>query len=254
MSHPIRQSSLLSFLEENRSASITELANLFNVSEETIRRDVRQLEAEGHVQKHHGGVRLPDNIFEAPYQLRMGEESSAKKIIGSQAAELVEDGMTILIDSGTTSCWVAKHLTRQRNLSIITNAIEVAREMVGKNNNRVYLASGEVSADYRSTFGPSAIEYAKQFQPELAFFSIGAIDAERGLLDYHMPEAEFKRAIMPFAQKNVIVADQSKFNRKGLIVTASLDLGDVFVFDALPDSTLQKALEEKTVITPAPRA
>lgn len=251
MSHPIRQSAILNLLEEKRAASIADLAEQFNVSEETIRRDVRQLEAEGHVQKHHGGVRLPDNIFEAPYQLRMGQEGSAKRSIGAAAADLVEDGMTVLIDSGTTSCWVAKHLLRQRNLSIITNAIEVAREVSGRNNNRIYLAGGEVSADYRSTFGPSAIAYAQQFRPDIAFFSIGALDPELGLLDYHMPEAEFKRAVMPLAQTCVIVADQTKFNRKGLIITAPLDAGDIYVFDSHPDDALQQGLSEKRIILAA---
>ncbi|WP_019960156.1 DeoR/GlpR family DNA-binding transcription regulator [Woodsholea maritima] len=252
MSHPIRQSAILTHLEEKRAASIAELAEQFNVSEETIRRDVRQLEAEGHVQKHHGGVRLPDNIFEAPYQLRMGEEGSAKRAIGAAAADLVEDGMTVLIDSGTTSCWVAKHLTRQRNLSIVTNAIEVAREVSGRNNNRVYLAGGEISTDYRSAFGPSAIDYARQFRPDLAFFSIGALDPDRGLLDFHMPEAEFKRAVMPMAQKSVIVADHTKFNRKGLIITAPFEVGDIYVFDSQPDAALQGQLRDKHVIIASP--
>jgi len=234
---------ILELLEANSSCSISDLAQRFEVSEETIRRDVRQLQNTGRVRKVHGGVRLPDNVFEAAYHQRINENAALKRAIGLKAAEMVEDGMTLLIDSGSSAYWVAKVLTKPRNLTIITNAVEVARELTGRNNAKVYFAGGEIYENYCSCFGPETQNFMRQFTPEIAFFSIGALEAKRGLLDYFLPEAELKRAIAPLARKIVVLVDSTKFERHGLIRT--LDFKDVHVLitDADPGAELRKALD-----------
>lgn len=242
MNQPSRIAEILEILDQHKTCSIIELAQRFDVSEETIRRDVRQLENSGRAIKVHGGVRLPDNAFEAPYRIRMNDAAEAKRRIGLAAAEMVEDGMTLLIDSGTTSCWAARALQRQRNLSVVTNAIEVARDLAGNNNNRVYLAGGQIDPDYGSAFGQEALNFAKQFSTDLAFISIAALDAQQGLLDYSLAEMEFKRAILPRARKIVVLADQNKFDRGGLIHLCGFNQVHVLVTDEAPKGELKEAL------------
>jgi DeoR family transcriptional regulator, glycerol-3-phosphate regulon repressor len=252
MNQSARLHEILELLEVNSSCSITELALRFAVSEETIRRDVRALENSGRVRKVHGGVRLPDNVFEAAYHQRINENGALKRIIGLKAAELVKDGMTLLIDSGSSTYWLAKAL-KARNLTIITNAIEVAREMTGRNNARVYFAGGEIFDNYCSCFGAETQTFMQRFTPEIAFFSIGAIESQRGLLDYFLPEAELKRAIAPLARKVVVLVDSTKFERHGLIRT--LDFKDIHVLitDADPGAELRKVMDgvEIQIATPS---
>jgi DeoR family glycerol-3-phosphate regulon repressor len=232
---------LVALLEERGSCAIGDLALHFGVSEETIRRDVRQLEEAGRAFKVHGGVRLPDNQLEAPYRLRMREQSEAKRAIARRAARLVKDGMTVLIDSGTTSFQVARELAPLRRLTIITNNLAVASELLGRNDHRIFLAGGGVNIDYRATFDAEAIAYTRRFAPDVAFLSMGAIEAERAFLDFEPEEANYKRAVLDRARRVVVVADAVKFTRTGSVHVA--DFGEVhdIVTDAPPPPAIAEA-------------
>jgi len=242
MTQADRLAEILELLQSKGACGIGELAQRFNVSEETIRRDVRRLEAGGRVYKVHGGVRLPDNLFEAPYQVRMVENAEAKRRIAAAAVMMVQDGMTVLMDSGSTTCWTAKALVRSRDLTIVTNSIEVGREVLGRNNNRLFLAGGEMNVDHRAAFGAEAVGLAMGFVPDIAFLSIGAIDAQRGFLDFHVDESRFKRALLRGARRVVIVADASKFDRAGVLLTARLEQVHDLVVDRPPPPATGSAL------------
>lgn len=248
-----RLQEILELLDSNTSCTIVELAQRFDVSEETIRRDVRQLENTGRVRKVHGGVRLPDNVFEAAYHQRINEHAAQKRVVGQKAAELVRDGMTLFIDSGSTTYWLAKALTKVRDLTIITNAFEVARELCGRNNARIFFAGGEINDNYYSCFGLETLNFVKHFAPEVAFLSIGALEAKRGLLDYLLGEAELKRAIAPLSHKVVILADSSKFERHGLIRTLDFKDIDTLVTDTDPGPELRAVLEGVEILISDPQ-
>ena len=237
-----RLAQIVALIEQESVCKVGDLAGRFGVSEETIRRDIRQLEATGRAVKVHGAVRGPSNVFESPYFTRVNEQRDAKRAIGIRAAELVEDGMTLLIDSGTTCLWLARALSRIRHLTVVTNALEVAREINGQGTNaRVFLAGGELSHDYVSTFGPEAEAFLGQFTPEIAFYGIGAIDPRAGFLDFHLPEAALKRALAPLADRNVVLADSGKYARKGLIRTFGFDEVHACVVDAPPPEEVRAA-------------
>ncbi|WP_374569799.1 DeoR/GlpR family DNA-binding transcription regulator [Phenylobacterium sp.] len=238
-----RLAEILDLLQSRGACAIGELALKFGVSEETIRRDVRRLEASGRAYKVHGGVRLPDNLFEAPYQIRMNENAEAKRRVAAQAVRLVEDGMTVMMDSGSTTFWTAKALVRPRNLTIVTNSLEVAREVLGRDNNRLFFAGGEVNVDHRAAFGADAVAFAGRFVPDIAYLSIGAIDAERGFLDFHVDEAQFKRSLLADARRVAVVADHSKFGRVGAVHTASFAQVDDLIVDEEPPADIRAAAE-----------
>ncbi|MGZ3273541.1 MAG: DeoR/GlpR family DNA-binding transcription regulator [Phenylobacterium sp.] len=244
-----RQTEILQLLQANDICSIAELADRFGVSEETVRRDVRHLESGGQALKVHGGVRLAARDGEAAYQLRIAENAPMKRRIAETAAGLVDEGMTILIDSGTTSYWLARALVGVKKLSVVTNAIEVARELAGRHGSHLYIGGGEVNDDYCSCFGVEAQAFMRKFTPDIAFFSIGAIDAKLGLLDFHLPEAELKRALAPLARKIVVLADSTKFTRRGLIHVFDFPEIDVLVTDAAPPAEFGAALKDVHVLT-----
>ena len=211
---------LLDLLKKHGACSIADLAGHFGVSEETIRRDVRHLETDGRALKVHGGVRLPDSQLEGPYRVRMQEQASAKLAISQHTAGLVQDGMTVLLDSGSTSFYVARAILPLRQLTIITNNLAIASEMVGRGDHRVFFAGGAINNDYRATFDATAIAYTRSFVPDVAILSMGAIEAARAFLDFEPDEAAYKRAVLDRARRIVVVADAVKFGRTGSVHVA----------------------------------
>ncbi len=248
MDSTARQSEILTLLETEGAVSIAELADRFDVSDETVRRDVRQLELLGHVQKVHGGVRLPENIFESPWRQRQYEQSEAKRAIGRACAALIPDGARLTIESSTTAFWVARAMRSQRNLSVITNGVEIARELCGRNNNRIYVAGGEMSNGTMSTLGPPAIEYIAQFTPDIAIIGASALDPDRGLCDFHVQEAEIARAILDTAARVILIADSSKFGRRALVQVCDIERIDVLVSDQKPRGRLADKLASTELI------
>jgi DeoR family glycerol-3-phosphate regulon repressor len=236
-----RIAAILSALEEHGSCSIGSLAERFDVSEETIRRDVRQLEVNGHVIKVHGGVTLPARRLEAPYRRRLREQLDAKRAIARLAAGFVEDGATVFIDSGTTSYWVAQELGHLRNLTLVTNNLEVAAEALGQADHRVFLAGGAMNVDYRSAFDADAIAYVRRFVPDVAVLSMGAIEGKRGFLDFDPDEAAFKRAVMDRARRAVVVADHGKFAQQGTVHVADFAQIHDLVTEQDPPASIRDA-------------
>ena len=228
-------------LDDRPFWSVAELATRFDVSEETVRRDVRQLEQAGRARKMHGGVSLPGGRIEAPYRVRLREQAAAKQRIGRAATAAVQPGMTLLIDSGSTSFWLARALVGMRDLTIVTNSVEIAYEMLGRPGQRVFLAGGRINADYHAAFDAGALAYARGFVPDLAVLSITAIEAERGFLDFDADEAMFKRALLDRARRVMVVADATKFARQGACHVAGFGEVDELVTDAAPPASIAAA-------------
>ncbi|MCV6614388.1 MAG: DeoR/GlpR family DNA-binding transcription regulator [Cellvibrionaceae bacterium] len=244
----IRQKQILEQLNAQGHCSISQLAVHFRVTEETIRRDVRQLEQQRMVEKIHGGVRLPEHHTEGSFYQRLKDQEHTKLRIGKRAASMIPDGSSIFIDSGSTSYFTAKSLREQRDLSVISNSLEVARELRGRNGNHIYFAGGELDSEYGACFGSFTLNFVQSFRAEFAILSIAAIDAQSGFTDMHLPEAEFKRSLIPLAKQVIVVADSRKFNLPGLMVTANIQDVDYLITDKQPEGELRKALKDINII------
>lgn len=234
MNQTSRLTALLALLEERAAWSVAELADRFTVSDETIRRDIRQLETTGRAQKVHGGMCRPDHLLEGPHRLRMRDQLQAKQAIAQAALCFVERGMTLLIDSGTTSFWFARALAPIPDLTIVTNSIEIAHELIGRSGQRVFLAGGAVDQNYSATFGPEAIAYGRSFVPDLTVFSMAAIDASLGFLDIDPAEAAYKRALLDQARRIIVLADATKMLRTANYRVAQFSDVDDLVTDLRP--------------------
>jgi len=229
-----RHTAILQALSENGSVSVTNLAAGLSVSGETIRRDIKSLSDSGMLRRTHGGATQPNPFEEPGFHQRLAENAAAKEAIARVAAEQVQNGDSIMLDTGSTTAYVARALLNHRDLLIVTNSVDIARTLATRRGNRVYMAGGELRADDGASLGQSAAEFVRQFRVQMSIMSIGAIDADDGLMDYHLNEAELSRAIIDRAEKCIIVADHSKFGRRGVVRVCGFERIGTMISDRPP--------------------
>ena len=238
-----RHAEILKVLEEQGTVSISALAERLSVSLETIRRDVKPLTDMGTVMRVHGAVGLAGQVGEAPFQRRMRDNAAAKRAIARAAAALIHDGDSVMLDTGTTTSFLARELTQRRRLTVVTNSSDIARTLATVNGNRVYMAGGELRSDSGAAFGQSALDFIRPFTVTHAVISAGAIDA-RGVMDYDLAEAEFARAVLACGEHRITVTDATKFGRRGLITVAGFDAIDTLVTDQTPNAEIGAAITQ----------
>jgi DeoR family glycerol-3-phosphate regulon repressor len=210
-----RQGQLLEQLRRHRTATITALAKELDVSTETVRRDVRWLAAKGLVAKSHGSVAWPDRREDRPLERRLLANMPAKQA--------------------------------HRNLTAITNSAPIAQRLSQGQGSKVLLAGGEVRADDSAAFGPSTLAFIEQFQVDTAVLSAAAINAETGVMDNHLCEAEVCQALIRRGHRVILAADQTKFSAQGLVVACKFGEIDLLITDAPPPAELAKRLEAADV-------
>jgi DeoR family glycerol-3-phosphate regulon repressor len=247
MLRPDRQSAILKSLNDRALdgsgvCRVVDLALSLGVSGETVRRDIKLMARDGLVRKVHGGVALLDQAREPAFRQRLRENAQAKKAIADHAAREVHDGDSIMLDTGSTTAYVAEALLGHRDLTVVTNSVDIANTLATRNGNRVFMAGGELRADDGAVLGGGAVAFIKQFRAHIAFLSVGAIDIEDGLMDYHMSEAEFSRMIIERAERIIVVADRSKLGVRALVRIAGFDAIDSLITDVEPFPALAKRL------------
>jgi len=243
-----RQDAILSVIQARGSCSIIELADMLHVSDETIRRNVRPLIEKGYLHKVHGGVVLaPPSEDEQPFERRLRSHAAAKEQIANLLAAIVDSGDSLMIDTGSTTAYVARALRGHKDLNVVTNCTEIARTLVVGAGNQVHLAGGQLRRDDSAVFGSSALTFVGQFQVKYAVLSIAAISLQGEFMDHHMLEAEFSRAMIKQAQQTIVVADSSKFSNSALIQVCSLPQVDMLICNQAPPAELCALLEQHDV-------
>lgn len=243
-----RQHEIVALLAEGHFRGIGDLAESLSVSEETIRRELRVLEGSGAVVRAHGAVRLAKVETEGSFATRLQRHAEAKQRIASVVAELVADGQTLYIDASTTGHYVARALRDHQRLTIVTNAVGVAAELGGRNDNRIMLAGGELDYEYRACFDATARDYLASFTPSPAILSVESVNLDHGFADYHVGEAAVCRMMIARSRRTLIAADQSKFDRHGTVQVAPLDGVDMLVTDAVLSPDYAAALAAVEVV------
>lgn len=233
-----RQSEILRLVRAQQTCTITELAEVFAVSDETIRRDIKPLIAEGVLLKLHGGVMLPDRLDEPPFQRRMQENLEAKRVIAARVCDLVRDGDSLILDGGTTCVHIAQALCARSRLTVVTNSAEIARTLAPRNDNRVFIAGGEVRADDTAAFGESTLAFIRQFHVRYAIVSVTAIDAQGRFMDAQPDDVCWSLAAFAQAERRVVAADHAKFGHSALVHAFGCDMVDLLITDEAPSPAL----------------
>ncbi len=244
-----RYAAIMETLEKFGSCSVADLTRRLAVSDETVRRDIKALAARGMVERVHGAVLLPDRSGEADFQKRMAQNAEAKEAIAARAAQEIQDGDAVMIDSGATTAYVARALLGHRDLFVVTNGAEIARTLVRGKNNRVHLAGGEMRADDQAVFGETTIGFIRNFRARFAILSIGAIHPEGGYMNFHLQEAELARAMIQQSSQAMVVADHTKFRNQAPVSVCGLDgVGTLVCNVQPPDALRQRLLHHETRI------
>ena len=239
-----RHAEILRLVGEEGTVTISDLAARLDVSLETIRRDVKPLTRDGSVLKMHGAIGLPSVVGEAPFERRMRENADAKRAIARAVAATIRDGESVMLDTGTTTSFLARELIGHRRLTVVTNSSDIARTLATVNGNKVYMAGGELKSDSGAAFGMSAIEFVGRFNVIHAVITTGGIDAERGIMDHDLDEAEFARTVLTRGSRRVVVTDHSKFGKQGLVQVCGFSGFDELVSDSAPPAEIAAKVQE----------
>jgi DeoR family glycerol-3-phosphate regulon repressor len=244
MNHSKRHGEILRLVREEGTISIADLAARLDVSLETVRRDVKPLTNDGSVLKMHGAIGLPSLAGEAPFERRMRENADAKRAIAKHIAATIRDGESVMLDTGTTTSFLARELLGHRRLTVVTNSSDIARTLATVNGNKVYMAGGELRSDSGAAFGASAIEFVSRFSVNHAVVTAGAVDASTGIMDYDLDEAEFARMVVSRGMRALVATDHSKFGRQGLVKVCSFSGFHELVTDRMPPRDITAAIGE----------
>ncbi len=239
-----RQSKIRRLIDEKGEISVTELNEILQVSEATIRRDLEQLADEGWILRTHGGaLRAEPAPAEPPIRSRMTENALEKREIGRTAARLVQAGETIFLGSGSTVGEMVPHLAKVPGLTVITNSLPVVNGLA-RTDVELIVIGGMFRPSEQSMVGHVAEQAIHEFRADRTFMGIRGIDLEQGLTSDFLPEAVTDRAILGIASHCVIVADHSKFNRVSSVFLAPVTTADTIVTDEATDQATVAALRE----------
>lgn len=231
-----RQKQIGDILLEKKSVSVSELAEQFQVSYETIRRDLRELEKSGMAEKSYGGAVLKERVT---HKLGFQELSKImvdlKHRIAATALPLIEEGDSIYIDFSTT-CGSIVNLLGDLSINVLTNSLEVINRLSDKENISLLSTGGSWDAENRAFFGRTAIQTLEQFHVDKAFISCCALSREQGITDRTELESELRRKVIESANHIYLLADYSKFDKVAFVKTCDFDRITGIVTDAELDS------------------
>ncbi|MGM1046459.1 transcriptional regulator, DeoR family [Paenibacillus uliginis N3/975] len=207
-----RRQTILAQLSIEGKVQVHALAGLFNVSTETIRRDLDRLEKEGRLRKVYGGaVQVRSEWIEPTFIKRSQMFQSEKQAIGKMAASLVKDGETVMLDNGTTTLEIMRHLKDRADVTVITNFVPILTCALEDFQGKIIFAGGEVNMGIQAATGPIAYQLLDQFKVNKAFISAGGISLSDGITEYNVDEALLSRKMMSRTEEAIVVADHSKF-------------------------------------------
>lgn len=211
----IRRNAILQKLRQVGRVTVSQLSEEFGTTEVTIRNDLSALEQEGYLMRVQGGAILSHISQRNPNDERNIPFFEQKNAIAEAVSNMIQDGDTLFINSGTTTACVAAALKKKQNLKIVTNSIAVATALGENANARVTLLGGDINARYGFTYGSVAQEQLGTFQANWAILSVDGVSPTGGITTYHAEEAILDRLMFEGASRTLIVADSSKIGKVG---------------------------------------
>jgi DeoR family transcriptional regulator, fructose operon transcriptional repressor len=239
-----RRDRIADLVRDRGSVRASELTDLFGVTDETIRRDLARLADQGVLRRAHGGAVATPTRAESTFERRLHDHEAEKIAIARAAAELVRDGSTIIIDSGTTTVHFARALTDKRDLVVITNAVTNAIELIDSPSVTVVLTGGLVRPATLGAVGDLAVATLRELHVDQVFLAMNSITIDGGLTYPSFEEVAVKRAMIDAATEVVLLADHSKFGHNSLVRVSPLDVVSTIVTSADCDPATVAAIRE----------
>ncbi len=242
-----RQIDILDIARRDGRVDVENLATHFDVTPQTIRKDLNELCDLEKLQRVHGGAIFPSNTVNMAYQSRRDIASEGKARIAQVVADLVPNNSSVILNIGTTTEQVAYALRRHVGLMAITNNLNVAFILSEAENVEVVITGGMVRKGDRGIVGAAAVDLIRQFKVDFAIIGASAIDEDGELLDFDYREVRVAQAIIEQARKKILVADNIKFQRKAPVQIGRLADIDVFVTDAPPPRKIVQLCRDSSV-------
>ncbi|MCD7744023.1 MAG: DeoR/GlpR family DNA-binding transcription regulator [Lachnospiraceae bacterium] len=244
-----RRNEILEKLQIEKRVVVSELSQHYNVSEETIRRDLDKLEKEGYATKSYGGAVFNDNMsIDMPFNIRKNQNVQGKQEIAEIAASLVEDGEHIILDASSTAVFVAKALKEtKRRLTVITNSVEVLLALADTQDWEIISTGGVMDERYLTFLGPDAADSIRSHYADKVLFSCKAISLERGFMESKDALAGIKKKMLSSGKTRILVADSSKFDRDAFSVVSGMQDVDIVVTDERPSDEWMRHFDRNQV-------
>jgi len=245
-----RQEKIAQLLEQRGTLTVAQISVIFEISEATVRRDLAALANRNLIRRVHGGamVKHPVATSEAPILHRQKQNADVKQRIGKAAAELIQDGETVLLIGGSTGLAVARELVHHVNLTIVTDSLLVANELLQQGVHRVIILGGLVDPNERAVRGTLSRMILSELQVDKVVIGTKAISIERGLSSESVEEAELFRNFIKAGHSVIVVTDSTKFRQSALARVTGIDQVDVLVTDELISQNDRQQLHEAGVI------
>jgi len=234
-----RRTKILELLEKQGQVSVVDLSRRFKTSEVTIRNDLKDLHQRGLVQRAHGGaVKIEKVSVDPSLKIKAELHAEDKRRIGAAAAALVNDGESIILDSGTTTQQIARQIKDKKDLKVITNGLNIAMELFDAEDIQLILLGGVIRQNSLSAVGHFAEDILGQLSADKLFLAVDACDVEFGLSTPNVEESQVNQAMARIARETILVADSSKFGKRSLSRIVPLSAIDVIITDrGLPAET-----------------
>jgi len=236
-----RRRNIFDIVNNSGSISNVELARKFNVSVETIRRDIIRLNKNGVLRRAHGGA-LSMSSFEPAYADRISENIESKREIAQVASSLVPDKAKVIIDFGTTAFCVAEALGDHNGLTVVTASLQAANFLSGRNGNEVILLGGQLDASEGATLGRDTTKMLGSYFVDYSFIGAGVISPHAWLMDFSREAAELRALMLTQASQSVVLADHTKFNRTATHRVANFEQAAFLITDQKLDAMTAQAL------------
>ena len=232
-------------LLENKEVTVRELAGQMEVSDATVRRDLKALADEQELELHHGGATLSPNC-DYSYHAKSLRASAEKQIIGRLAGELLQDGDHIFLDSGTTCSQLVPYVKRLLNMTLLANSSRLALELKGSNS-RLFLIGGEYRPHRMDTVGPMAQATLKGVRGYVAFIGADGLSMDFGPSASDVDSAHLHRIVVENAKSTVLLVDHTKLGNPSLFQIAEWDRISKVVTDRAPDGAWKEFLEQRGI-------
>jgi DeoR family glycerol-3-phosphate regulon repressor len=247
MQRDARLAEIVTLVRQRGYMSIEALAQHFDVTPQTIRRDINDLSAQDLLQRHHGGAGLNSSVHNTAYAARQVHALNEKRRIAELCASHIPFDTSLFINIGTTNEEVARALLHHGGLRVITNNLNVAAILCENRSSEVIVAGGVVRSVDRAIIGEATIDFVRQFRVDVGIIGISGIDADGTLLDFDYREVRVAQAIIENSRQVFLVVDHSKFERRPMVRLGHLSQLDAVFTDKMPPQPICDILAQHDV-------